>query len=57
VRADRVCSQIMQKLYTFNGDNARIAARKMYRHIQDPVEKKDLTVIKVRDFYTMLDEN
>jgi hypothetical protein len=55
-RSDYRSQPHMQKLHSFERHGAHECAEKMYEHIQDPVEKKDLIEVKMVQFKSFLEE-
>ncbi len=53
-RSDRRSKQHMQRQQKFGTASARVCAERMYKHIQDPVEREDLIKIKVDEFESFL---
>ena len=54
--ARKVSRPIMQKLHHFNTSCARVAAGRMYQHIQDPVEKENMIRLKMVEFRNFLED-
>ena len=53
-KANRISTPIMQKLHQFDNGCARVLAERMYKDIQDPVEKADLIKVKMVEFHSLL---
>ena len=54
--ARKVSTPIMQKLHHFDTSCARVAAGRMYQHIQDPVEKENMIRLKMVEFRNFLED-
>ncbi len=54
-RSDKRSKPNMQRQQKFGTAYARICTEKMYKHIQDPVEREDLIKIKVDEFESFLE--